>query len=142
MRIDGKCHCGNIAFRLNWPGEATSIAARACGCGFCIKHGGVWTSNPAAASRVSVSGRAAVSEYEFGTKTATFHVCARCGAVPFVSSRIGDRLYAVVNVNAFEGVDPTTIVRTGSNFDGEAVQDRLARRARNWIGDVRVGDFV
>ncbi|MET0348175.1 MAG: hypothetical protein ABW067_00175, partial [Rhizobacter sp.] len=44
MNILGSCHCGNISFTLDWSPEPTEIPARACGCSFCIKHGGVWTS--------------------------------------------------------------------------------------------------
>ena len=46
MLITGKCHCGNIALELEWEGDPPEIPARACGCSFCVKHGGVWTSNP------------------------------------------------------------------------------------------------
>ena len=78
-----------------------------------------------------------VSRYAFGTRTAEFHTCARCGVVPVVTCRIDDRLYAVVNVNAFENVDPSLLNRVPSSFDGEGTDSRLARRKRNWIGDVR-----
>jgi hypothetical protein len=79
-----------------------------------------------------------MSEYVFGTETATFHVCSRCGAVPFVSCKIANRLYAVVNVNTFEGIDSSLVRREGSNFDGEAVEARLSRRTRNWIDSVYI----
>jgi hypothetical protein len=135
--IHGSCHCGNIALTLEWEGEAPQIAARVCTCSFCVKHGGVWTSDPAATLKVTVADSLRVSEYEFGTKTATFHVCARCGAVPLVTSKIGGHLYAVVNVNALEGIDLASIRRATADFAGEDVESRLARRRRNWIGDVR-----
>jgi hypothetical protein len=138
MLINGKCHCGNIAFSLDWPGETPDIPARACGCSFCVKHGGVWTSNPGARLNVRIADRAAASKYAFGTQTAMFHVCSRCGAVPFVSSEIENRVYAVVNVNCFEAVDPSTIHRASADFEGEDVPSRLARRTRNWIGDVHI----
>ena len=140
MLINGRCHCGNIAFTLAWDDAVAEIPARACDCTFCVKHGGVWTSNPRARLEVSVTDRAAVSLYEFGTRTATFHVCARCGAVPVVTSDIGGRRYGVVNVNAIEGADPSRIRRASASFDGEGVDARLARRARNWIPDVRFVD--
>src|SRR5690606_23995261 len=106
MLIHGQCHCGNIAFTLDWTPDPASIPARACGCSFCVKHGGVWTSNPDGVLKVVVKDAAQVSRYAFATRTAEFHVCARCGVVPVVSSRIDGHLYAVVNVNAFEGVAP------------------------------------
>jgi len=56
--------------------------------------------------------------------------------VPVVTSRIDGRLYAVVNVNTFDGVDPSLLRQSPSNLEGETEADRLARRARNWIGDV------
>jgi hypothetical protein len=135
--IKGGCHCGNIALELDWPGDGAAIPARACDCSFCQKHGGVWTSNPEAALSVQVTDPARISEYAFGTRTATFHVCARCGTVPLVTSRIGERLYAVVNVNALEGLAASQLRRAAVSFEGEDVESRLARRERNWIGRVR-----
>jgi hypothetical protein len=140
MRIHGKCHCGNIAFELEWEGEVPTLRARQCSCSFCVKHGGVWTSNPGARLSVTVEDVALVSRYAFGTRTATFHVCSRCGAVPVVTSAIADRLYAVVNVNAFENVDPSWLIRSEASFEGEDLESRLARRRQNWIADVRFSD--
>ena len=138
MLIDGRCHCGNIAFQLDWAGDPPEIPARACDCSFCTKHGGVWTSDPKARLRVRVHSDALVSRYAFGTETATFHVCTRCGVVPFVTSEIEGRVHAVVSVNALENLDPSWLRRGAVSFDGEDVASRLARRARNWIADVRV----
>lgn len=140
MLIHGKCHCGNISFSLTWAPDPAEIPARACGCSFCVKHGGVWTSNPDGGLEVQVKDASMVSRYAFGTKTAEFHVCARCGIVPVVTSRIDGRLYAVVSVNAFEGVDPSLFRRASADFDGEDEASRLARRKRNWIGDVSFAD--
>ena len=136
MLINGKCHCGNISFALSWEPDPTEIPARACGCSFCSKHGGVWTSNPHGALKVKVLDPARVTRYQFGTRTAEFHICTGCGVVPLVTSRIDDHLYAVVSVNAFEGVEPSLLRRSPANFDGEGTDDRLARRKRNWIGNV------
>ena len=140
MLIHGKCHCGNIAFTLAWDPDPREIPARACGCTFCTKHGGVWTSNPDGALSVKVLDDSLVTRYRFGTGTAEFHICSRCGIVPLVTSRIDDRLYAVVSVNAFEGVDPSLLKRLPASFDGEGEASRLARRKRNWIAKVDWAD--
>ena len=137
MRIDGTCHCGNIIFALDWEPDPSEIPARACGCSFCVKHGGVWTSAPHGALKITVQEPALVSRYAFGTRTAEFHVCSRCGVVPVVTSEIEGRLYAVVNVNTFDGVDAALLKRSPANFDGEGTDSRLARRARNWISNVQ-----
>lgn len=136
MLIRGKCHCGNIAFSLTWDPEPAEIPARACGCTFCTKHGGVWTSNPEGALEITTKDPSLVSRYAFGTKTATFHICARCGIVPVVTSEIDGRVYAVVSVNAFEGIDPSRLRRASADFEGEGTDTRLARRKRNWIANV------
>jgi len=140
MKISGSCHCGNVRFALDWTPEPSEIPARACTCSFCVKHGGVWTSCPTGSLEVSVREPQRVSRYQFGTKTAEFHLCTGCGVVPVVTSLIDGKLYAVVSVNAFDGVDPALIRRAPISFDGEGEGSRLARRARHWIGDVRFVD--
>jgi len=86
---------------------------------------------------VRVKDPALVSKYAFGTRTAEFHICARCGIVPVVTSLIDDHLYAVVSVNAFDGIDQSLLRSAPASFDGEATESRLARRKRNWIADVK-----
>jgi len=137
MLIHGRCHCANIRFLLRWEPEPVQIPARQCGCTFCVKHGGVWTSCPTGSLQVSVQEPAQANCYAFGTKTADFHVCTRCGVVAVVTSRIDGRTHAVVNVNAFEGVDAALLSRARADFDGEGTDDRLQRRQRHWIPDVR-----
>jgi len=137
MLIRGACHCGNIGFELDWQPEPAEIPARACGCTFCRKHGGVWTSCPGGSLSVEVGEPSRVSRYAFGTRTAAFHVCTTCGVVPLVTSEIAGRLYAVVNVNTLEDVDPSLLKRAAADFDGEDEASRLARRARGWIARVR-----
>ena len=140
MLIRGKCHCGNLSFSLSWEPEPETIPARSCGCGFCVKHGGVWTSNPRGHLKIMVRDPASVSKYEFGTRTAQFQVCTRCGVVPLVTSRIEGREYAVVNVNTFEGVARSLVRPSPADFEGEGQDDRLARRQRNWIANVEYTD--
>jgi hypothetical protein len=138
MLISGRCHCGNIAFTLLWKPEPMEIPARACGCSFCIKHGGVWTSCPTGSLKVKVQNPSLVSRYTFGTRTAEFHICTKCGVVPVVTSLIEDQLYAVVSVNAFEGLELSLVKRAAATFEGENEEERLSRRKRNWIGNVEV----
>jgi hypothetical protein len=136
MLIHGKCHCGNITFVLTWEPDPTQIPARACTCSFCTKHGGVWTSYPSGVLKVRIKKPSTVSKYAFGTETAAFHICTACGVVPLVTSEIDDHLYAVVNVNTFEGVDSSLFHHASANVEGEEKEFRLARRKRNWIAHV------
>ncbi|HMB75970.1 MAG TPA: hypothetical protein VKN76_06195 [Kiloniellaceae bacterium] len=138
MKIDGSCHCGNITFTFDWPGTFPGMAARVCSCGFCQRHGGTHTSHPDGALTARIAEPDEVNRYEFGTKTATFYVCRRCGVEPFVTSEIDGHLYAVVNVNCFEGVDREAILRSDADFEDEDLERRLARRAKTWIAKVNI----
>ena len=140
MLINGNCHCGNVSFRLNWLPEPGVILARACTCSFCRKHGAVWASCPTGSLAITVKNHTGLSQYSFATKTAVFHVCATCGAVPVATSQIDNRLYAVVNVNAFESVEPSLLSTVTASLNDENELTRLTRRARNWIPDVRYID--
>jgi hypothetical protein len=137
MLISGRCHCGNIAFSLDWKTDPAEIPARACTCTFCSKHGGVWTSCPDGSLIIMVRDPQHVSRYAFGTSTADFHVCTRCGVVPVVTSEIDGQVYAVVNVNTFENVNPSLLRRSSATLDEETGEERLGRRQRNWIANVR-----
>lgn len=136
MQFPGSCHCGNLRFTLDWPGTPARLPARVCGCSFCRKHGGVWTAHPEATLQVTLHDAAAVRPYRFGTGTADFHLCTRCGVVPVVTSTIDGHTYAVASVNALDGLAPDAVERTAVDFDGEGTDDRLARRARGWIRQV------
>lgn len=138
MRVPGRCHCGNISFELEAPGEATELAVRACDCTFCVKHGGVWTSHPRGTLAARIADSSLLSRYRFGTGTGEFYICTKCGAVPFVTSEIDSRLYAVVNVNTFEGLDPKSLPRAPVSFEGESTENRLARRKQRWIPAVTI----
>jgi len=136
MLVHGGCRCGSVSFELAWQPDPLEIPARACSCSFCRKHGGVWTSTPAGSLTVRVRNAAHLSSYEFATRTAQFRVCSHCGVVPLVTSRIQERLYAVVNVNVLEGIDSTLLRTVAATLEGESLATRLQRRQQNWIPDV------
>ena len=131
-RISGSCHCGNIRLWFERPAEPTAIAVRACGCTFCRKHQGLWTSHPGGSFTLDIAEAARVTDYRFGTRSATFHVCAQCGVVPIVTCNIDSRRYAVLNANAFSDVDRSEFVVAAADFEAESIEERLARRLRNW----------
>ncbi len=138
QQITGGCHCGNIQYEFAWPLDEAQIPVRACRCSFCVKHGGTYTSHPEAELRAVVTDPALVTQYTFGTKTADFYVCSRCGVLLFAVSRIDNRDYAVVNVHTFEGIDPAQLVSRATNFDGESLEGRLDRRKRTWTPRVQL----
>jgi hypothetical protein len=136
MQLKGQCHCGNITYTLDWEPDPTEIPARACDCSFCTRHGAVWTSNPDGHLRVAIGDPDAVHHYAFGTETADFNVCRQCGVVPLVTCTVDGRVYAVVNVNTLENVDPALLHHRSASFSEESAASKLARRQANWIASV------
>ena len=138
LMINGRCHCGNI--EIEFTHSHQDIAVRACSCDFCLMHGGVYTSDPNGSLRINIQDNSLVNKYRFGTGTADFYICSRCGVVPAITSMIGSNLYAVVNVNAFQDIDTSGFAKAITDFEGEATVERLNRRTRNWIPDVMINE--
>jgi len=136
MLIIGKCHCGNIAFTLDWPEDQPVIPARACNCSFCTKQRWSWTFQiRVQSSRSSCSDQTSCRNTRFGTETAAFHVCTRCGTVPIVTSEIADHLYASSTSTPSKNVDPSRlhrancrIRRRGRGLAAGAAMQELDRR--------------
>ena len=136
--VTGSCHCSNIRFDFYLPSEEPIIPIRACGCTFCQKHRGEWTSHPEGRLVAKLAEPEEVNRYQFGHGTADFYICKRCGVAPFVVSTVNGSDRAVVNAHSFDNVPSEELVSSSTDFDGESVDGRLARRDRNWIGDVTV----
>ena len=135
--LRGSCHCGNVEFTLLTQQSEQSLVPRRCGCTMCRRHGATWVSDPEARLELSCRDPERVGVYQFGQRTSHWIVCARCGVLTAVISKIDGRLRAVVRSQSmvdhhFSSPDVAT------DFDDEAVEDRLARRARTWIGSVTI----
>jgi hypothetical protein len=135
VTFGGGCHCGDIRYRLDWPDGAGQLPARRCTCSYCTRFNGTWTSHPGAKLAVETSGQP-VGRYRFGTGTADFLFCRRCGVTLAALDNHGGKLKAVVNIHTLDGFDSIGFDCSDSDFDGEAPDSRLARRAARWIGDV------
>jgi hypothetical protein len=134
--LTGACHCGNLAYALEWP-DGEELQLRRCACAFCTKHGGLYTSHPRAALAATVQDGRALSRYTFGTRTAEVFVCTRCGVAPWIASVIDGQTFAVVNANTFDPPPRGDGVPLRTH-DSEPLADRLARRRRHWIPTVAI----
>jgi hypothetical protein len=103
----------------------------------CRRHGASWISDPDAALDIRIRDASQLSVYQFGHGTSRWIVCARCGVLAAAICRIDGRLRAVARSQAMiEHSVPAPEVRT--DFEDESVENRLARRARTWIGSVTI----
>ncbi|MEM7540676.1 MAG: hypothetical protein AAF384_03710 [Pseudomonadota bacterium] len=136
--ITGGCHCENIRYEFFWPLDGDQVPVRACGCDFCQKHGGVWASHPLAKLHLTATSLTDVSRYTFGHATAEFLFCTCCGSLITAISEIDEILYAVINVNSFDPIDPLTLSSRATDFESEDIDARLARRQRHWTPNVQL----
>jgi hypothetical protein len=141
----GACHCGNIEVSLQSGKTPSELGVRTDTCAFCNKHHALYTSDPSGQIAVRVHDAGLLERYRFGTRTADFLVCRRCGVL--VAACMADPPLAVVNVNALEA---RAAFLAGAvqvaDLDGESLDARLARRCAKWTpvssfdgagGDVR-----
>ena len=136
--LSGSCHCRNIRYRYGSPVPEAEIAARACSCSFCARHGAAYTSHVEGSLQVVVDDPSLLLRYRFGTGSADFFVCARCGIVVLATSDIDGTLHGVINVRTLPRGALLARRARATNFDGETVAERLQRRRRTWIPKVEV----
>jgi hypothetical protein len=135
--LRGGCHCGNIEFTLFSEKGADDLVPRRCSCAMCRRHGASYVSDPGARLALRYRDRAMLSVYKFGHGTSQWIICARCGVLTAVLCEFESRLRAVVRVQSM--VEHAFVApEVSTNFDSETVAERLARRARTWIGNVEV----
>lgn len=135
--LSGSCHCGDVSYRFESSGPAAELPLRACQCTFCTRSDAVWTSDPEGSLDVYLARPQSVIQHRFGTGTARFLVCGRCGVLVLAVSDIDGCEYAVLNLRSAGTDTRDPVGRTRTGFDGEGTSDRLARRRRNWIPKVR-----
>src|ERR687884_597582 len=79
MEHRGGCHCGNLSLTLRLSLPPHAVRLRACGCSFCRAHATRTTSDPNGAVEISATDWSLVERYRFGSGTADFLICRRCG---------------------------------------------------------------
>jgi hypothetical protein len=127
----GACHCGNLEVRLDSDRTPLELGLRTDSCSFCNKHHALYTSDPGGEVHLSVRDEARLERYRFGTRTADFLLCRTCGV--FVAAYMHEPPLAVVNVNVLEARDAFLANKLQvADLDGEALEDRLARRRAKW----------
>lgn len=131
MRLEGTCHCGNIAIVLETEQDPRKLPLRECDCSFCRRHNARTTSDPAGRARIGVQDPSLLARYRFGLRTSEMIVCARCGVYAGAVLREGGNGWAVLNTNLF--LDPAfdrPAHRT--SYEGESAEERVARRKKQW----------
>ena len=130
-KLTGGCGCGNLRLTLTLTRPAATYTARKCDCSFCTSRGSAHVSDPEGRVDVRVREPDNLLLHRFGTGTCDFLICKKCDGYLGAMGDFTEGKKAVVNIrclddqNAFTALAPTT-------FEGESLEIRLARRAKNW----------
>jgi hypothetical protein len=139
--LRGSCHCRNVEFVLSTEKSTDDLVPRRCSCSMCRRHGASYISDPDGRLVLRYRDPSLLSFYRFGHGTAQWIICSRCGVLTAVLCEIDDRLRAVVVVQSM--VEHTfRASETPTDFESESVCERLARRAKTWIGTVEVSPLL
>ena len=79
MLHTGGCHCQNITVQLKLSKPPAEMPLRSCSCTFCRSHGTRTVSDRNGAAEIAASDWTLVERYRFGSRTADYLLCRRCG---------------------------------------------------------------
>jgi len=128
----GSCHCTAVKATFTTSKSPAELGARECQCSFCKLHGGSHTSDPQGTLSIKAA-PGVINRYRFGTGTADFLLCSRCGVAPAITWRREDgKLLGVVRVQALETRDEILKHERQMNVNAETWEDRFVRRSRTW----------
>jgi hypothetical protein len=129
----GGCHCGNIHVRLYLSKHPQDSPLRACACSFCRTHSTRTVADPAGNFEFWADDWSLVEPYRFGSRTADYFVCRRCGAYVAAVCETSAGMRAVVNINCLADRASFTQIPVAPDYEGETTAARLSRRAANWM---------
>ena len=133
MEHSGGCHCGNLRLRVWLSAPPADQRLRACACSFCRAHSTRTVADAAGLAEVWARDWSDVEPYRFGSRTADYLVCRRCGVYVAAICETSAGTRAVVNVNSLDDRAAFTRAPERSDYDGETPDTRLARRAAKWM---------
>ena len=103
QKYNGSCHCGTVRFEI----ETDFPELTTCDCSICRKKNALMVKVNETKFTL-LSGAAALTEYQFHTKTAKHYFCSVCGIYPFHRKRVTpDNLG--VNVFCLQNFEPSGI---------------------------------
>ena len=129
MRIDGRCHCGNLGFALETALTWAAIRPRECDCSFCRAHASRCVSDPQGRASIFVADPDRLVRYRFGLRTAEFLVCGNCGVYIGAYAEEEDGGFATLNLRA---TAHHSRPGAATSYGRETADSRRARRRERW----------
>ena len=106
MTYSASCHCGKLSFRFRSP-EIT--AGKRCNCSLCARRGTMMSVlyYPPEAF-LTMTGREALTLYQFGDYQVNHYFCATCGISTFHEA-VDTPGHLRVNLGCVDGIDPLAL---------------------------------
>jgi hypothetical protein len=133
MLHSGGCHCENISVTLRLSRPPEQMPLRSCSCAFCRAHGTRTLSDRDGLVEIAAGDWSLVQRYQFGSRTADYLLCRRCGVYVGAVCETRNGLRAVVNVNCLADRAAFTQAPAAPDYEGESTDARLDRRSTNWM---------
>lgn len=133
MRHNGGCHCGNLQVDVRLMRPPAENAIRSCACSFCRSHGTRTVSDPVGQVDIRAADWSLVERYRFGSGTADYLICRRCGVYIGAVCETASGARAVLNTLCLKDRAAFTQEAVRPDYDGETIEARLSRRAANWM---------
>lgn len=133
--VEGGCHCGNVAVRVELTGDPASYEPRSCDCDFCRMHGAAYISDPRGRLRIRIKEENHFGRYRQGAEKADMLLCASCGVLVGACYQETDQLFGVVNVRILSGEFGTPVNASPKRLGPE---EKTQRWKKIWFGDVRL----
>lgn len=121
MARAGACHCGAVRFTVDF--EITELTT--CDCSLCTIRNAVMAKVPEEALTVT-AGVEHLTLYQWNTRRAEHHFCARCGIYVFHRKRAAQGHFGV-NVFCLEGFDPASVPVRATEGANMTIEDPEAR---------------
>ena len=136
-KYSGGCHCGNIAFEMEFTDKPASYNPRVCDCDFCRENAASYLSDPGGKLIINIANENNLSKYHQGSEIPDFLVCKICGVLVGVCYEEQECLYSAINSKAIENAadfGPETAVSPKTLND----QDKIQRWKNSWFSSVRI----
>jgi hypothetical protein len=133
MEHDGGCHCGNLQVRVRLNRPPAENPVRSCACSFCRSHATITVSDPAGQADIRASDWSLVERHRFGSRTADYLLCRRCGVYIGAVCATAAGVRSVINTRCLTDRAAFTQRPIEPDYDAETTAVRLARRAANWM---------
>lgn len=133
MLHSGGCHCQNLSVKLRLSKPPAEMPLRSCSCTFCRSHGTRTLSDRDGQVEITAGDWTEIERYQFGSRTADYLLCRRCGVYIGALCETSTGLRAVLNVNCLDDRAAFTQTPAAPDYDSEPTDARLNRRSTNWM---------